>query len=133
MHRHRVDKLVVEGDVLVFDGQLAGDLAPQPRSGEDVGFVDRGQMLAAVARELEAIAQHTNDLLLGVHTGVDRRAEVAVVAPLGGLAVVDSAGELADDHQVDAIDNLRAQRRRVHQFLDRLDRPQVGEQPQFLA
>ena len=64
MHRHRVDQHVLESDVLEFGADLAGDLAPQPRGGQDVGLVDRGQALAALARELEGVAQHADDFLL---------------------------------------------------------------------
>ena len=90
-------------------------------------------MLAAVARKFETVAQHPNDLLFGVYAGVYRPAQVAIVAPFGGSAVVDAAGQLADDHQVDTVDDFLAQGRRRGQFLERFNRTHIGEEPQLFA
>ena len=57
----------------------------------------------------------------------------AAPARLLALAEVDAAGQLADDEQVDAVEQLRPERRRGHERRVDRDRAQVGVQPEPAA
>src|SRR5208282_5299287 len=133
MHRHRVDELALEGDVLVFPAQLDRNFAPQARRRHHVRLVDRGELFAALARQLEAETQHPRDFLLGVEAGIDRFAPVLALALFAWLAVIDAAGELADYDEIDAGYHVGFERRCGEQFLNGAHRPQVGEQSERLA
>ena len=54
VHRHGVDKLVLEGDVGVVLGDFGDGGAPELRDFEDVGLVDGGDFLAALAASSKA-------------------------------------------------------------------------------
>ena len=62
----------------------------------------------------------------GVHCGL------AAVDGAAGLSVVDPAGQLADDHQVRAVDTLAAQWRRVREGGEETNRTEVCEAPHLL-
>ena len=104
---------------------VAHDLPPQTAGLEHVGLVDARH---ARARRPERDPRDPLDLLARVHAGVRRR-----VVGTGLLAEVDPSGQLADHHQVGALDQLALQRARVIQRRDRPHGPQVREQPEPLA
>ena len=83
--------------------------APELRDFEDVGLVDGGDFLAALAGELEGDAGYADDFGLGVAHGVDGFA----ASPLfhqRGCAEVEAAEELADEEDVDAFGDFGAER-----------------------
>src|SRR5580698_2941076 len=90
-------------------------------------------MLFALPRQLETVTHHAFDLVLTIDTGINRLTAVFTFAPFAGLAVIDSSGQFANDHEVHATDDLRLEWRRSKQLFDRLDRPHVREQPQLLT
>ncbi len=97
------------GDVGVVLGEFVDGGAPELRDLEDVGLVDGGELLAALAGELEGDAGDADDLVAGVAHGVDGLAGSLV--PPAGLAEVEAAEELADEEDVDAFGDLGAEGR----------------------
>ena len=87
---------------------------------------------AAPARRPTAAMRSISKLV--VDLGVD--GALLAVAEVGDglrLAEVDAAGQLADDQDVEALDQLALQRREVGQRVEALRRPQVGEELELLA
>ena len=111
-HRARVDELVAQRHVREVGGDLVGDGPPQARRREDVGLVDRGHVATARPGQLEGEPDDPPDLRLRVRQRVERRSLPGRPGRLAALAEVDAAGELADDEQVDAVEELRLERRR---------------------
>ena len=99
LHRDAVDEPVAQLDVGVVGGELRHDPPPHPRRVEDVRLVDREQPARAAARELERAPGDPLDLVGVVLARVEDRAVVAHAA----RAEVESADELADDQEVDAL------------------------------
>src|SRR5262249_5969391 len=120
-------------DVGVIGGQAGGDRAPEPRAAEDVGLVDRSQALLAAAGELEADADDALDFGFGVEEGVDSLAAARRLPDAAGLADGNTAGELADDNQVDALEDFRLEAGAIDQGREERDRAQVGEEAEPLA
>ena len=73
------------------------------------------------------------DLVLAVRHRVDRPPLALLLAGLLALPEVHAAGQLADDQQVDALEQLRPERRGRDECRMDLDRSQVGEQPETAA
>jgi hypothetical protein len=73
------------------------------------------------------------DFRLAVDHGVEADALAVFLAHAARLAEVDVAGQLADDQDVQAGNDLRLQRRGIGQFRVENGRAQVGEQVQILA
>ena len=71
VHGHGVDELVLERDVGVVGAELGDGGAPELGDFEDVGLVDGGEFLAALAGELKGDAGDADDLGAGVAHGVD--------------------------------------------------------------
>src|SRR5258708_1589809 len=99
-------------DIGILGPDLLDDLAPETARREDIGLVHAGQLAAPATRELERKPTDTCDLLLRVGQRVDRRSPVWCRALLRRAPEVQTAGELAHDQQVDALDELRPKRRR---------------------
>ena len=99
--QHRVDELMLDGDVGVFGLELVDGGAPELRALEDVGLVDLSEFLAALAGEVEGDAGDADDFVFGVAHGVDGFAGLFV--PRAGLAEVEAAEELAHEEDVDAL------------------------------
>ena len=104
--------------------------APQARGLQHVGLVDRGE--PAAAPRASAQARRIDALDLGdavfaqVAGGIVGRAALL-------LAEVDAAGEFAHHDQVDAVQQVRLDRRGAERGRVRLHRAQVGVQAQRLA
>ena len=105
--------------------------APQPHRRQHVRLVDRGELLAAPARGGERDARDALHLARRCRAWCRRRS--VPLALLLARAEVGVAGELAHEQDVDAVEQLGADRREVHQALVDRDRPQVGEQLERLA
>jgi hypothetical protein len=73
------------------------------------------------------------DFRLAVDHGVEADALAVFLAHAARLAEVDVAGQLADDQDVQAGNDLRLQCRGIGQFRVENGRAQVGEQVQILA
>ncbi len=131
MHRHGVDELVFEGDVGVVLGDFGDGGAPELRDLEDVGLVDGGDFLAALAGELEGDAGYADDLGLGVAHGVD--GFVGLLVPPARRAEVEAAEEFADEEDVDVFGDLGAQRGAVGERGVGDRGAQVGEASEGLA
>ncbi len=110
-HRARVDELVVELDVREVRGDLVGNPPPESRRGEDIRLVDAGDATAPGPGQLERKPDDPGDLALGVRQRVAGRALAAGLGRLLARPEVEPAGELAEDQEVDAVEELRAQRR----------------------
>ena len=118
LHRRVVDELVDELDVGVLGGvQAVYDLAPQPGRLEHVGLVDAVDLVAARAGGVERDARDALDLelavhhrVVGAHAGSPAGCRALDVGLAGTIAEVQSAGELAHDEHVDALEELGLER-----------------------
>ena len=118
--------------VVLGDG--ARDFVPEDAGLHDVLLVGRVELLAAGAGEVEGDAADAVDLVGLVDLGVDGALlAVAEIGDLLGLAEIDAAGELADDQDVEAFDDLALERRGIGErgVADR--GTEVGEELQVLA
>ena len=105
------------------------DLVPQHARLHDVALLHRGDLVAPLARQLEGDAADALDLVGVVDLGVD--GALLAVAEIGDglrLAEIDAAGQLAQDHDVEPLDQLALQRRGIRQRRIAHGRAQVGEQ-----
>src|SRR4029079_8983741 len=88
---------------------------------------------APTAGELEGQADHAPDLGLRVPQGVDGNAPLCGIALLRGPAEVQARGELADDQEVSALEDLGPNRRRRHEGGQLRRRPEVRQQLEAAA
>ena len=91
-------------------------------------------MLRALARQLEGDAADALDLVGVVDLGVD--GALLAVAEIGDglrLAEIDAAGQLAQDDDVEALDQLALERRGIGQRRIGHGRAQVGVEREILA
>jgi hypothetical protein len=97
-------------------------------------LLGRGDLVAALPREVEGDARDALDLA----GRVDLRVDAALLAVVEGddllrLAEVNAARELAYDDDVEPLDHLALQRRRVGQGRVADRGPEIGKQPEILA
>src|SRR5204863_5512743 len=103
-HRAGVDEHMLDRNV----GELVGDdasdgLPPEARRLEHVGFVDRGDAAAPRTGKLGGDANDPFDLARRRHADVGSDLAITGGRALEALlAEIDTAGELADDENVDA-------------------------------
>ena len=131
VHRHGVDELMFERDVGIVFRDLGDGGAPELRDFEDVGLVDGGDFVAALAGELEGDAGYADDFGLGVAHGVD--GFVGFLVPPARRAEVEAAEEFADEENVDVFGDLGAQRGAVGERGVGDGGTQVGEAAEGLA
>jgi hypothetical protein len=100
---------------------VRGNLAPQARSFEHIRLVDGDDLLAPLHGKPACDARDSLDFAgrIAAEIGGQRRGA-------GFGSEVDAAGELAHEHQVHAVENLRLEHRCVAQRWMQLDRPEVG-------
>ena len=98
---------MLEGDAGELRGNFSDRGAPELRDFKHVGLVDAGDLVAALGGELKGDAGDADDLVLCVTHGVPGFARGLV--PLAWLAEVEAAEEFANEENVSAIDDLRAQ------------------------
>ena len=80
------------------------DFAPQSRSFQDVGLVDRGQLAPPAKRQFTG---HTHDAL---DLGNRIAAQIAGRIAAAGLGTeIDATGQFAHEYQIDAVQNLGLQ------------------------
>ena len=103
MHRHGIDQNVFVLYVRIVFGDLVRDFSPQARRRHDVGFIYRGDLFAALARQLERRAHEARHLTLSVENRVHGLTSSSAGSALTGPAVVDPAGQLAHHHQVHSL------------------------------
>src|SRR5690349_18180494 len=132
-HRARIHELVVDLDVRELGLEVLDDLPPEPRGRDDVGLVDARQAAPPGPGELEAQPDDAPDLGLRVRQRVPGDALPGGAGRLLPLPEVDATGELPDDQQVDAGEELRPERRRRHERRVDRHRPEVCEQLQLAA
>ena len=114
--------------------QRGDHLAPEHAGLHHVALVRRGHLVAALAREIEGDAADALDFEGVVDLGVDAALlAVAEIDDLLGLAEIDAAGQLAHDHDVEALDDFALERGGVGErgVADR--RAQIGVEPEILA
>ncbi len=135
LHPERVGELVLQRDVGIVAVAHGGDhLVPQHARFHHVALVRRAQPPVALARQLEGDAADALDLVGIVDLRVDRPLlPVAEVADLLGLAEVHAAGQLAHDHDVEAVHHLPLQRGGVRQRRIADGGTQVGVKAHVLA
>ena len=109
VHRAGVDVLVFERDIRILRGDLGDGSAPELGDFQNVRFIDRGNFLPALGRQLKGYAGHAHNLVAGVAHGVPCRVRLAL--PGTGLAEVEAAEQLAHEEDVRAVNHLRTQRR----------------------
>ena len=110
------------------------DFLPQHAGLHHVVLFRRGHLVAALAGEVEGDAADALDLEGVVDLGVDAALlAVAEIDDLLRLAEIDAAGQLAHDHDVEALDDLALERGGVGErgIADR--RAQIGEEREILA
>ena len=103
LHGGVVHQHILIGHVRILLGQAVHHLPPQAGGLQHVGLVHAGDLFAAHPGQLKGTAANALDLHLGIGHAVG-----GLNAPVGGLiplplAEVHAAGELPDDHQVDAL------------------------------
>ena len=97
---------------------------PETRSLEYVRLVHRGQLSAALARQIAGDARHTLDLAGGIGAHIHRTLlAVDVLASL--VTEIDPACQLAHKNKVDSLEPLGAQRRRSGKRWMNADRSQI--------
>ena len=135
LHRAVVGIHVVQFDALAFGlMQLGHRLAPQHAGMHDIGLLDRMHLATALAREVEADAGHALDLRRRIDLGIDRLlGAVRQGLHAARLAEIHTTGQLAQDQDVQPLDQLALQRRGVGQRREHDGRAQIGEQVHFLA
>jgi hypothetical protein len=135
LHAASVGEDVVELDVLEFARvHLVDHLVPEHAGLHHVALLHRGEMVAALLRQLEADPRDALDLVGVVDLGVDRA--LLAVAQIGdglGLAEIDAAGELAQDDDVEPFHHLALEARGFGERRVAHRRPDVGEQAEVLA
>ena len=129
VHRRRIDQHVLERHVRELGPHhTRGDLAPQARGLEDVGLVDRHQLAPPLAGELRRSPHDPLDFGDRVSAYVGSRVRIPTLLP-----EVNPSSELAHEHEVHALEDLRLESRRGEQGGMHLHRPQVGKHPERLA
>src|SRR6202142_725732 len=100
LHAKSVGELVLEFDVRKLALVQGGHhLVPEHTGLHHIALLGRGDLVAAVARQLEGRPPDPLDFVGVVDLGVDcAPLAVAEIRDLLGLAKVDAAGELAHDH-----------------------------------
>ena len=129
MHGHRIDQLVLQGDVREFlAADPRSDITPQARGLQHVGLVHRGDLAAAGLRQPERGAHDALDLAHAVAAQV-----AGAIGSAGLLTEIDAAGQLTHDDEVHAFQQFGLDRRGAERGRVRAHRAQVGVQPQRLA
>src|SRR6266851_4390057 len=135
IHAAGIGQLMLELDVPVFARMHLGDhLVPEHAGFHDVALFHRGQLVAALARQVERDAGDALDFIGVVNLRID--GALLAVAEIGdgfGLTKVHPAGELAHDHDVEALDHLALQARGIRKRGIAHRGAQVREQAEFLA
>src|SRR5579871_6109678 len=113
---------------------LVDDLVPQHAGLHHVTFFHRGELVAPGAGELKSDTGNTLDLVGVVDLRVDSTLlAVAEICDGFGLAEINTARQLAHDHEVEAVDDLALEARRVGERGIADCRAQVGEEAKVLA
>ena len=134
LHGAVVGEHVLQADVAVLGVDLGHDLLPEDAGLHDVVLLGRGDPARALAGEVEGHVGDPLDLGRGVDLGVDGALRaVRQGGDLLRLAEIDAAGELAHDHDVEALDQLALQGRGVGEGRVADRRAQVGEEAEILA
>ena len=124
---------MLDRNVGVLFSYLLRDLAPQSAARQHVRLIHRGQLLAALAGEVEPQADDALHLAARVGEGILHPDSLLVRASPARTAKVEPAGELPQHQEVRAVHDLAFQRRGVHERGEGLHRPQVGVQAQLFA
>ena len=133
MHRHRVDQHVLVRDVGVLARHLVRHFTPQPGCREDVRLVHRSEVAPTLPSEREGGPDETRHLLFRVDHGIDRRTALGRRAALARAPEVDAASQLSHHDEIDALEDLPAERRSGKELGDGPDRSQVGVEAEPLA
>lgn len=117
-HSSAINKLVLNLEI----GELAlkclrHDLAPQAAGSQDIGLVQRPDLLVAAAAGHEA-SKTRNALNLGARVGLSVPSCAGAIVLLA-LAKVDAASQLADNDNVSAAANLGLERRSIDEGVRR--------------
>ncbi len=110
-------------------GKIDHDLAPQLGAFQYIGLVDGTHPTVALGGDLEGDAANAPNLRLGVDQGVVSLTLAAVeLTHTARLTEVHAAGQFAHDHDIQAGDDFRLERRGIGQLRVQNRRPQIGEQ-----
>jgi hypothetical protein len=123
-----------ELDIGILLANARHHVAPELRGLEYVGLVDRADLAASRPGGAERDVADALDLRLAVAHGVEAFALGVRADPHAArLAEVDVTGELAQDHQIEALDHLALERRGTDQLRKEERGPEIGEQAELLA
>ena len=114
--------------------QLGRLFAPQHAGVHHVGLLRGEDLVLALAGQFEGDGADAADFRRRVALrveGLDLAGGVDMAA--ARLAEVNAAGQFADDHDVEALDDLGLQRGGIDQRVEHLGRAQVGEEVHLLA
>ena len=116
------------------------DLTPHAGRFQNIALVNARYLVLALASRLKSLACNTLNLVLAVLQHVVSALTLAAVCACAlfvvealTLAEVQATGKLANDHHVNAVDNLGLQCGGICQGVEDLNRTQVGVQAQSLA
>ena len=116
------------------------DLTPHAARLQYVALIHARYLTAALASRLKCLTGDALHLVLAVFHHIDRALTGSTVGTSAILIVetlmlteVDTAGELADEHHINALDDLGTKRRRTGQRIVNLDGTKVGIEAELLA
>ncbi len=131
-HCAGVNVSVLELHVGIFFPEQRDHLAPELRSFKNVGLIDRGHFLAALASEFECHAADAFDLFDRVAHGVE--CCFAICANKSArLAEIQSPEQFTDEHNVGATNDVFFQRRTICDARINNRRTKIGEAFQRFA
>ncbi len=134
MHGRRIDIEMRELHIGVIAPDLAHHLAPERHCLQHIGLVHGTDLAAAAARGAEGGVADAADLRFRVAHRVDAIARAGVVAMHAPRrAEVDVAGQLAQHHEVHALDHLAAQGGSAEQFREGVNGAEIGVEIERLA
>ena len=119
--------------VRVIAAHFNDHIAPQLRCFQDIHLVHGAELAAALPGRLESDVGNAADFRFTVDHGVETYALAVADLDAARFAEIDVAGELADDQNVHARDNLRPQAGSAGQFRIQHGRTQISEGVERLA
>ena len=109
-------------------------VAPQQAGFHDVGFFHRAHPAASFARQIKRDPTHLANFFCLIDLGVDpAEGAIAQVFDPSGLAEIHTAGQFANDQNIQPRNQIRLQRRRINQGIEHDGWAQIGIQIHFFA
>ncbi len=120
---------MLQGNVGVIAGQTRDDLPPELGNLKNIGLVNGGDPTPTLAGQLKGQSGDAFDLRFAVDVGIETfPLTVFPGANTPGFPKIDASGQLPDDQDVQASDQLCFQAGSRRQLRKENGRPQVGKQ-----